>query len=305
MVIPNFEKLDFPKFKLVVDGGEDELCPSAFECQKGKAVVKEEGKLCVRCQKEVGKVIEKVEAYRHKTHPINTIVCQPFRGQIRPFYGRQYGSFQGVKTFRPQLHCPNVWHSYNPKVGRVIPFNKMIRTQQRGFQRNYGQMMRQQQGMEHLRTTMRYGTMSPVMANNYLLANEFKNKEHDDEITEENEEVACMLECREGTPARNQFTHNNDEEEDDGIINKDEDIDLEVERRALAKSDDDMIPTEVILTSFNGMTTSAKGVMPLDITVESATRTTVFFMIDGSTSYDVLLWRDWIHGNRCIPSSLH
>ncbi|KAL2497797.1 Uncharacterized protein Adt_23347 [Abeliophyllum distichum] len=287
------------------------------------------------------------------------------------------------------------------------------------------------------------------MASNYLLANKFKNKEHDEEITKENQEEAYTLECGEGTSTGNQFTHGNDEEEDDWMTDTDEDIDLEAERmvriisynnllkqlyqegnpvvdllgdtfgrsfdyyvlyktlkrkkrvpctkkygppleivppptgceefsedfmqikevkevknmeilqvnvsskdklekdkkkveiaskekvifnkpslnltkhlrplyvKALvngipmakvfinngvsintipykmlindAKYDDDMILTEVILTSFNGRTTSAKGVMPLDITVESATRTTVFFMINGPTSYNVLL----------------
>lgn len=75
--------------------------------------------------------------------------------------------------------------------------------------------------------------------------------------------------------------------------------------RKLAKTEGDMIPTEVIRTSFNGGATSAKGVMPLDITIGTTTRTTVFFIIDGPTSYNVLLGRDWIHGSRCIPSSLH
>ncbi|CAI9786863.1 unnamed protein product [Fraxinus pennsylvanica] len=76
--------------------------------------------------------------------------------------------------------------------------------------------------------------------------------------------------------------------------------------RTFAKTESDMIPTEVILTSFNGGATSTKGVMPLDITVGTTTRTTVFFfVIDGPTSYNVLLGRDWIHGSRCIPSLLH
>ncbi|KAL2466507.1 Uncharacterized protein Adt_42358 [Abeliophyllum distichum] len=52
-------------------------------------------------------------------------------------------------------------------------------------------------------------------------------------------------------------------------------------------------------------TTSTKGVMPLDITMDSATRTIVFFVMDGPTSYIVLLRRDWIHENWCVSSSLH
>ncbi|KAL2527368.1 Uncharacterized protein Adt_12422 [Abeliophyllum distichum] len=75
--------------------------------------------------------------------------------------------------------------------------------------------------------------------------------------------------------------------------------------RKFAKMGSDMIRTKVILTSFNGGSTTTKGVMPLDIIVETTTRTTVFFVIDGPTSYNVLLRRDWIHGSRCIPPSLH
>ncbi|CAI9775703.1 unnamed protein product [Fraxinus pennsylvanica] len=71
-----------------------------------------------------------------------------------------------------------------------------------------------------------------------------------------------------------------------------------------AKTESDMIPTEVIQTSFNGGATSAKGVMSLDITVGTTTRTTTFFVIDSPTSYNVLLGRDWIHGIHCIPSTL-
>lgn len=54
--------------------------------------------------------------------------------------------------------------------------------------------------------------------------------------------------------------------------------------RKFAKTESNMIPTEVILTSFNGGATSVKGVMPLDITIGRTTRTTVFFVIDGPTN---------------------
>ncbi|KAL2491846.1 Uncharacterized protein Adt_27474 [Abeliophyllum distichum] len=80
------------------------------------------------------------------------------------------------------------------------------------------------------RLERKFGTMPPIVANNYLLANEFKNKEHDKEITEENEEAAYTLECGEYTSAGNQFTHGNDKE-DDGMADIEEDIDLEAERR--------------------------------------------------------------------------
>ncbi|CAI9776006.1 unnamed protein product [Fraxinus pennsylvanica] len=310
--------------------------------------------------------------------------------------------------------------------------------------------------------TIQFCTLSPVMANNYLLANEFKSKEDVKEEMEDNEEEACVLEFEEGQTSQEVY----DEEEDDGMTDIEEVIDLEAERkrievsrntllkqlqqegvrevdllgepfgrsfdyyvlygtpkrkkrvppsekygspprilpptgwitkeealkesteeiqeaeiqckilhvdlsqrdnstedkqevkidaagkvifkiptmkltkhmrplyvkalvngipvakliidngatintipsrmmRKFAETESDMILTEVILTSFNGEATSAKEVMPLDITVGTTTRTTVFFVIHGPTSYNMLLGRNRIHGSRCIPSSLH
>ncbi|KAL2531786.1 Uncharacterized protein Adt_05137 [Abeliophyllum distichum] len=49
--------------------------------------------------------------------------------------------------------------------------------------------------------------------------------------------------------------------------------------KKLAKIESDLIPTKVILTSFNGGATSAKGKMLLDITMGTITKTTVFFCL--------------------------
>ncbi|KAL2518096.1 putative retroelement [Abeliophyllum distichum] len=56
MVITNFNKLCLPKFKLVVDDGEDKPHPSAFEHLKGKTVLKEEWSLCARFRKKLAKL---------------------------------------------------------------------------------------------------------------------------------------------------------------------------------------------------------------------------------------------------------
>ncbi|KAL2512208.1 hypothetical protein Adt_17808 [Abeliophyllum distichum] len=280
MVILNLDKFGLPRFELVVDNGEDETHPSAFECLKKKARVSDEMNLCARCHRNMGNVTER--SYEQQICPTNTANFCLVGGQVRPFYGKQYGSFQGIRTFRPQPQRPNVWHSYNSRMGRVIPFNEITRTQQKCFQRNYGQMMRQQQYVECSRATIesnvanenviengdeldieaskeepliedmlknkkfehrkkdeddddagrlitiQFGTISPVMANNYLLANEFENNEYDEEMMEENEEVACTLKCGKGTFATDQVIHSNDEEEDDGMIDIEEKIDLEV-----------------------------------------------------------------------------
>ena len=39
--------------------------------------------------------------------------------------------------------------------------------------------------------------------------------------------------------------------------------------------------------------------------IGSKTLPTTFFVINGKGSYNVLLGRDWIHANCCIPSTMH
>ncbi|KAL2480068.1 putative retroelement [Abeliophyllum distichum] len=116
MVIPNLDKFGLPRFKLVVDNGEDEPRPSTFERLKEKVVVNEEMNLCASYHKEIGNVTER--SYKQQTGLTNVANFRPFGGQVRSLYGRYQGSFQGIRTFRPQPQCPNIWHSYNSKARR-------------------------------------------------------------------------------------------------------------------------------------------------------------------------------------------
>jgi hypothetical protein len=43
----------------------------------------------------------------------------------------------------------------------------------------------------------------------------------------------------------------------------------------------------------------------VDLTVGSKTFPTSFFIISNKSTYTVLLRRDWIHANCCIPSMMH
>ena len=42
-----------------------------------------------------------------------------------------------------------------------------------------------------------------------------------------------------------------------------------------------------------------------DLTIGSKTLPNTFFVINGKGSYSLLLGRDWIHANCCIPSTMH
>ncbi|KAK1613773.1 hypothetical protein QYE76_019290 [Lolium multiflorum] len=67
----------------------------------------------------------------------------------------------------------------------------------------------------------------------------------------------------------------------------------------------DLIKTNVTLSDFNGQASDAQGVLNVDLTVGRKTIPTTFFVVDSKSTYAVLLGRDWIHANCCIPSTMH
>ncbi|KAK1664262.1 hypothetical protein QYE76_052421 [Lolium multiflorum] len=75
--------------------------------------------------------------------------------------------------------------------------------------------------------------------------------------------------------------------------------------RRLGCSTEDLIKTNITLSDFNGQPSEAKGVLNVDLTVGRKTIPTSFFIVDSKSTYAVLLGRDWIHANCCIPSTMH
>ncbi|KAK1619134.1 hypothetical protein QYE76_024651 [Lolium multiflorum] len=75
--------------------------------------------------------------------------------------------------------------------------------------------------------------------------------------------------------------------------------------RRLGRSSSDLIKTNVTLSDFNGQVSDAQGVLNVDLTVGRKAVPTTFFIVDSKSSYAVLLGRDWIHANCCIPSTMH
>ena len=47
------------------------------------------------------------------------------------------------------------------------------------------------------------------------------------------------------------------------------------------------------------------GVLNVELTVGRKTIPTSFFIVNSKSTYTVLLGRDWIHANCCIPSTMH
>jgi hypothetical protein len=73
----------------------------------------------------------------------------------------------------------------------------------------------------------------------------------------------------------------------------------------LGRSAEDLIKTNVTLNDFNGQASEAQGVLNVDLTVGRKTIPTSFFIVSSKSTYTVLLGRDWIHANCCIPSMMH
>jgi hypothetical protein len=50
---------------------------------------------------------------------------------------------------------------------------------------------------------------------------------------------------------------------------------------------------------------SPKGIASMELTVGSKMIPTAFFIVKVQGNYNIILGRDWIHANHCVPSTLH
>jgi hypothetical protein len=67
----------------------------------------------------------------------------------------------------------------------------------------------------------------------------------------------------------------------------------------------DMIKTIIMLSDFNGQASEVQSILNVDLTVWSKMVPTSFFIVSSKSTYTVLLRRDWIHANCCMPSMMH
>jgi hypothetical protein len=76
--------------------------------------------------------------------------------------------------------------------------------------------------------------------------------------------------------------------------------------KKMSKSDEELIKTNMTINNVSGGDPiGSKGVASMELTVGSKTLATAFFVAKVQGNYNVILGRDWIHANRCIPSTLH
>jgi hypothetical protein len=75
--------------------------------------------------------------------------------------------------------------------------------------------------------------------------------------------------------------------------------------KKLSNIEGDLKHTNLSLSGFVGDPTEAKGIICKELMVGSKTMPMAFFVVAVKGRYIVLLGRDWIHTNECVPSTLH
>ncbi|KAM2482484.1 hypothetical protein ACFX1W_040243 [Malus domestica] len=68
---------------------------------------------------------------------------------------------------------------------------------------------------------------------------------------------------------------------------------------------EDLIPTDLTVSSFSGVITKTHRILPLEVGLGSKQIMLAFFVVDCTSTYGALLGRDWIHQSLAIPSTLH
>jgi hypothetical protein len=75
--------------------------------------------------------------------------------------------------------------------------------------------------------------------------------------------------------------------------------------KKLGREDDELVKTNLTLNGVGGNPKEARGIVSMELTVGSKSLATAFFVVEVQGNYSVILGRDWIHTNRCVPSTLH
>jgi hypothetical protein len=75
--------------------------------------------------------------------------------------------------------------------------------------------------------------------------------------------------------------------------------------KKLGQEDNELVKTSLALNGVGGNPMEARGVVSMELTVGSKSLATAFFVVEVQGNYSVILGRDWIHTNRCVPSTSH
>lgn len=72
--------------------------------------------------------------------------------------------------------------------------------------------------------------------------------------------------------------------------------------RKIGKYDTDAKPHNMVLSNYDGKVGSTLGVIQVELTVGTVTRSKMFMIMETKANYNLLLGRKWIHGVGVVPS---
>jgi hypothetical protein len=75
--------------------------------------------------------------------------------------------------------------------------------------------------------------------------------------------------------------------------------------KKFGREDNELVKTNLTLNDVGGNPMEARGVVSMELAVGSKSLATTFFIVEVQVNYNVILSRNWIHANRCDPSTLH
>jgi hypothetical protein len=75
--------------------------------------------------------------------------------------------------------------------------------------------------------------------------------------------------------------------------------------KKLGREDNELVKTNLMLNGVGGNPMEAQGVISMELTIGSKSLAAAFFIIEVQGNYSLILGSDWIHDNRCFPSTLH
>jgi hypothetical protein len=75
--------------------------------------------------------------------------------------------------------------------------------------------------------------------------------------------------------------------------------------KKLGREDNELVKTNLMLNGVGGNPMEARGVISMELTTRRKSLVTAFFITEVQGNYSVILGRDWIHVNHCVPSTLH
>ena len=76
--------------------------------------------------------------------------------------------------------------------------------------------------------------------------------------------------------------------------------------KKLGGTDEELIKTNMMVSGIDGGDPiGAKRVASMELTIGSKTLAITFFVSEVQGNFNLILGRDWIHANQCVPSTLH